>query len=438
MKNVKKRKKYNWLTRRTSMITVVRCGGQLLIACCLLLLSVINVNGQSKRILSVEEAIQIAIDNNARVKAGGVEIKAGQVLRKTAGELPKLDFNAQLGQYNSVKFDQSYQVAQTIPFPALFGAKRTLLDAEVKGRQLAQAVTVLELKHQVRTYYYQVRYLRHNQEQLKQLDSLYNDFIKIAQLRYKTGDTKKVDISTASAKKGEIGLLLKQNSVYLANAFNHLQTVMNTKDGFDIADDGNFQPLQISQLADSAAIIKHPVIQSLYQEALIAEETKKVERAQGLPDFTVGYVNQSLIGFQNVNGTEKFFNAGNRFSSVNIGIAIPLTFGATKARMKSLDFKKQAATANAQQQQQLLTTQMQNALLQYRQDIEQYNYFRQQALPNAAEIIGAAQLGYKTGDISYVEYLYALQTATDIQLGYLKSIQQVNQSVVNIYSFINQ
>jgi len=33
---------------------------------------------------------------------------------------------------------------------------------------------------------------------------LYNNFIGIAKLRYKTGDTKKVDISTAEAKKGEI------------------------------------------------------------------------------------------------------------------------------------------------------------------------------------------------------------------------------------------
>ena len=54
------------------------------------------------------------------------------------------------------------------------------------------------------------------------------------------------------------------------------------------------------------------------------------------------------------------------------------------------------------------------------------------------EIVSAAQLGYKTGDIGNVEYLFALQTATDIQLNYLKSIQQVNQSVINIYSFINQ
>ena len=405
-----------------------------------LLLSLVGftANAQTNNLSSVDDAINIALQNNQTIKASDLEIDASKALKKTAGELPKLDFNAQLGQYNSTKFDQSFQVSQTIPFPSLFGAKKQLINAEIKGKELQKNLSVLELKNQVRTYYYQILYLQHNQKQLQQLDSLYNDFIKIAQLRYKTGDTKKVDISTAEAKKGEINLLLKQNGVFLSNAVANLKTLMNTKDDFAIAENGNFQPLQISNLLGDEAVANHPAIQSLYQDAVIAEQTKKVERSQGLPDFTIGYVNQSLIGFQNVNGAEKFFNGGNRFNSVNIGIAIPITYGATKARVKSLDYRKQAAEANAQQQQKTLATQMQNALQQYQQDIQQYNYFEKEALPNAKEIVSAAQLGYRTGDIGYVEYLFALQTATDIQLNYLKSIQQVNQSVITIYSFINQ
>ena len=103
-----------------------------------------------------------------------------------------------------------------------------------------------------------------------------------------------------------------------------------------------------------------------------------------------------------------------------------------------MDYQKQAIEANTKQQQILLETQFQNAIQQYQQDLQEFNYYQQQALPNANDIVSSAQLGYRTGDISYVEYLYALQTATDIQLNYLKSIQQVNQSVINIYSIINQ
>ena len=96
------------------------------------------------------------------------------------------------------------------------------------------------------------------------------------------------------------------------------------------------------------------------------------------------------------------------------------------------------AESNAKQQQKQLTTQLENALSQYQQDIQQYQYYVDQALPNAEKIVKAGQLGYKTGEISYVEYLFALQTATNIQLKYLESIQQVNQSVITINSLINK
>ena len=405
-----------------------------------LLLSVLsfNANAQNKKIIGVDEAINIALQNNGNIKAKDFKIKSAQSLKRTSGELPKLDFNAQLGQYNSIKFDQSFQVAQTIPFPTLFGAKKQLINAEVKGKELQSEITVLELKNQVRTYFYQIQYLQNNQKQLLYLDSLYNDFIKVAELRYKTGDTKKVEISTAQAKQGEINLLLKQNGVYLNNAYQNLQALMNTKEPFEVANDTDFKPLQVSTLLDSTAIANHPTIKALYQDIIIAEQTKKVEKAQGLPDFTIGYTNQSLIGFQTINGQEQYFNSGNRFSYVSVGVSIPLTFGATKARIKSLDYQKQAIEANTKQQQILLETQFQNAIQQYQQDLQEFNYYQQQALPNANDIVSSAQLGYRTGDISYVEYLYALQTATDIQLNYLKSIQQVNQSVINIYSIINQ
>lgn len=403
----------------------------------LLLFSAINVNAQTK-ISSVDEAINLAIQNNQSIKANVLDIKATESLRKTANELPKLDFNAQLGQYNSIKFDNAFQLSQTIPFPTLFGAKKELINAEVKAKQIQQQLTVYEIKNQVRSLYYQIEYLQYNKQKLLSLDSLYNEFIRVANLRYKTGDTKKIEISIAETKKGEINLLAQQNQVYLQIAYQSLRTLLNTKDSIVIISNATYTPLQVNSLIDTNAIANHPMLQAIYQNMQIAEQTKKVEKAQGLPDFKIGYSNQSLIGIQTINGVDKYFGAGNRFNVVNIGIAIPLTFGATKAKINSLEYQKQSLQTQAEYQSTLLNTQLQNALAQYQQDVQQYNYYKTQALPNADEIVKAAQLGYRTGDISYVEYLYALQTATDIQLKYLQSIQQINQTVVNINSLINK
>jgi cobalt-zinc-cadmium resistance protein CzcA len=400
------------------------------------LFSAINTNAQTKNI-SVDEAIDIALQNNYLIKAKGLDIKASESLKKTANELPKLDFNSQLGQYNSIKFDNAFQLSQNIPFPTLFGAKKALNQAEIKGKVWEKEISINELKSQVRSYFYQIEYLQYNKTKLQYLDSLYNEFIRVAALRYKTGDTKKIEISTAETKKGEINLLLQQNEAYLQNAYQILQLIVNTNEKLSIAKNDSYVPLQVNTLLDSSSVAQNPTIQALYQNMQIIEQSKKVEKAFGMPDFKIGYSNQSLIGFQTIDGQEKYFGAGNRFNIVNIGVAIPI-FSATKAKIKALDYQKQSAQATAQYQTTLLNTQLQNALAQYQQNVQQYNYYQTQALPNANEIVKAAQLGYKTGDISYVEYLFALQTATDIELKNLQAIQQINQTVVSINSIINQ
>lgn len=402
------------------------------------LLSIEYTNAQTPRPLAVNEAISIAIQNNNAVKVTGLNILSKEALKPTAAELPKMDFNSQLGQYNSVNFDQAFQLSQNIPFPSLFSARKGLINAEVKRKEWDKEITINELKGQVRSYYHQLEYFSYNKTRLRYLDSLYNEFIRIANLRYQTGEAKKIEISTAETKKGEIDLLLQQNEVYLGNAYTNLQTLLNTSDSLIISLSGQYVPLQANTLVDSTNINGHPLIQSLYQDMVVAEQTKKVERAQGLPDFTLGYTNQSLIGIQNINNQERFYGGSKRFNVVNIGVAIPLTFGAAKARVKSLNYQKQAAQAQARQQQQLLSAQLQNALNQYRQDVQQYNYYLQKALPNANEIVKAAQLGYRTGDIAYIEYLFALQTATDVELKYLQSIQQINQTVITINILLNR
>lgn len=402
------------------------------------LLSGQKLSAQTTKTLSVEQATEMALSNNYSIKSKDLDIKVSEALKPTANELPKMNFNAQLGQYNSPKFDQSFSISQSIPFPTLFKARKELIAQEIKGKQINREITANELAKQVRTYFYQIEYLHYNQTKLMKLDSLYQDFIRIATVRFNAGDIKKIEISTAETQKGEINLLLNQNKIYLKNAYKNMRTLLNTDDEIEIPLNKNYQPLKAEYVLDSTAIANHPTVKAFYQEMEIAEKNKNVEKSQGLPEFSLGYTNQSIIGFHTVNGQEKYYNAGNRFNVANIGVSIPLTFGATKARIQSLDYQKQIAESNAKLQQKQLTTQLENSLSQYQQDVQQYDYYVNQALPNAEKIVKAGQLGYKTGEISYVEYLFALQTATNIQLKYLESIQQVNQSVITINSLINK
>ncbi len=398
-----------------------------------------KAGAQDVKRISLEKAIEIAERNNEAIKASNFDIEASVLKKRSAFELPKTELNAQLGQYNSLKNDNGFQISQNIPFPVLFGTKIKLANVEIENKKIQQALTLSEIKNQVRTYYYQIQYLEFNKQMLITLDTTYEEYVRIANLKYKTGDIKKVEINTAEIKRGEIKLLLQQNELALVNAYNYLKAVMNTSETFLIDDENTpYAPLNFAMVIDTNEMNKLPAIQALYNEARIAGQQKKVEIAQVLPDFTIGYTNQSLIGFQDVNGKDVYYDATKRFNVLNVGIAVPLTFGASHARIKALGYQQQALYSKADQAKLILTAQLNNEMKKYKLASQQYQYYKKQALPNAMEILKAGQLGYKVGEIDYVEYLFALQTSADIQLKYLQSIQEVNQSIINLLTLINK
>ncbi len=392
--------------------------------------------GAQTRVLTVEEAVQEALQNNGLVQSRNLEVQAAQQLRRTAGELPRLELGAQAGQYNSIHTDFAGSVQQTLPAPGLFKARRRLLDAQLAGRQLQRTATEWEIRTAVQQAAAQIAYLESSRQRLSALDSLYGEAVRVARVRYNAGDVAQLEIATAQVKQGEIHLLLLGAEADAETSYNTLKALLNRPDSFVLAVDTPFRPLLLLQLPEKNAVAQNPAILSLYQTALITAQTGGVERALALPAFTLGYHNQSLIGFQNTSGTETYFGGGKRFQFGSIGLSLPLTYGAARARIQALETTRQAALATARYEEAQLTARLQTALVQYRRQVAQFNYYQQQALPNARALVTAAQLGYRTGATGYVEYLFALQTATDIEIRYGESVRQLTETVLGIYAII--
>ncbi len=399
-----------------------------------------NANAQTAttaKQITVEDAISIALKNNLQSQSQQLNVKSYDKLSKSYFELPKTDLTYQYGQFNSIQKDNSFQISQGIPFPTYYSSKAGLYNAQLKGSELRKQATESEIKAQVQLYYYQLLYLENNKKQLLHLDSLYVDFVNAAGLRYKTGETNLLEKTTAETKRGEISLLVKQNETDMLLTYTSLKAWMNASEDFTINNSGDFQPLTMSTI-DTSLIANNPSLKSLYQDAVIAERTKKLETAQTLPDFKVGYFNQSIIGFQNTEGNDVYFDGSKRFTGFNVGVSIPLTFFSNSAKIKSLELQKQSLEKTADNAKLQLQAQLQNTFQQYNQNLSRFTYYKTQALPNAALIISTAKLGFSSGGIGYVEYLQALQTATDVELNYLQSINQLNQSIININLLINR
>lgn len=397
-----------------------------------------NLQAQTiKRSITLENAIDAALKNNLELQSQQLNVQSSGILRKSVFKLPKTELNFQYGQFNSLQKDNAFQISQPIPFPTYFSAISGLYREELIGSELQQQISTNKIKAQVKSYFYQLQYLQVAKKQLQTVDSLFNDFVKAATLRYKSGETNLLEKATAETKRGQLSLLLKQNETDLSLAYISLKSLMNVIEDFNVIEPEMIDPLNLRNSLDTSHIANNSSLKLMYQQAIIAEQNKKVEKATALPEISIGYFNQSIIGTQTVEGNEVYYDGSKRFQGINIGLGIPLTFFSNSAKIKSLDYKQQALQKEAENGKLVLQAQLESAFQQYNQNLLHYNYYKTTALPNASILINTANTGFKSGDIGYIEYLQALQTATEVQLNYLQSINHLNQSIINIDFLIN-
>lgn len=405
----------------------------------LLFFSISTTNAQNnKKQITLEEAINIALTNNLAIQSQQLNIESSNTLKKAVFELPKTNVNFQYGQYNSINNDLGYQINQTIPFPTYFSSKSKLYKEEIESNKLSKLAIANEIKSQVQMYYYHLQYLFNTKKQLMSLDSFYNDFVKASVLRYKTGETNLLEMTTAEAKKGQLSIQLNQIETEISSTEYSLKKVLNISDDLKFNNELIYAPITLTNSFDTSLLANNLTLKLLYQQAIIAEQSKKVEIASMLPDINIGYFNQSLTGTQTINGNEVYFDNTKRFQGMNVGISIPLSIFSNTQKIKSLSLRQQALQINADNEKLNLISELQICFNQFNQNLLQYNYYKSKALPNADIITNTAIQNFKTGEIGYIEYLQALQTATDIKLTYLQSINLVNQSVVKINFLINQ
>lgn len=120
-----------------------------------------------------------------------------------------------------------------------------------------------------------MQYLKNAKIKLHQLDSIYNDFVDVATLRFNTGETNLLEKITAETKRNEVTILLKQVESEYSQAYNSLKTIININEDYEVND--AFEPMVLTTQLDSTAILQNPSLQLMYQQALIAEKNKSLK-----------------------------------------------------------------------------------------------------------------------------------------------------------------
>ncbi len=388
-------------------------------------------HGQGQPI-TLDQAIRTALQSNLGLQSTALEVDIQGQLKRTATEIPKTQAMLMYGQYNSLNKDNNLTLTQSIPFPTVFASQAKLGTLYVQSSEYRQAISENELTYQVKQVYQMLRYLHAQHALLLRQDSIFADLVRITSLQYKTGESTLLQKTSSETRYNEVQNLIRQNLADQHTYGSQLRILINAPEEIVIVPDP-YKPMTTTLVDDSSQVVSNPML--AYQRSLssIAVQQKRVDSNKALPDLTVGYFNQTLIGFQQqLDGTDRYFSSSDRFSGLLVGVAIPIWFIPAHARVRASSIRSSAAQLNTQYQEKQLYGEWNKAIQQFNKYQNSLAYYDRSALPNAELILRQSNLAYRAGDISQADYRLNLQQALAIEEGYLQTILQYNQSIITL------
>jgi len=380
--------------------------------------------------LTLDQAVQAALQNNLGIKSAESQIDYFKELKKTGSDIGKLSAVWMHGQYNSVYTDNNLTLQQNIPFPSALANQLKLGKEQIVGAQQNLIVQQNNLVYEVKSIYFQLLYQEAQKKLFASQDSLYSDFANASSLRFKTGESNLLEKTTAETQLLEIQNLQRQNLADIEISGAQLKALLKSDLPIEAADvlKKRVVPTEIS----AAQIQSNPTLKLINQEVTISRQYKRMENSRIMPDLLVGGFVQSLTGVQNVNGQDIFYPRSKQFTGFQLGLSIPLWIKPNLARASAAAFQEESMRKKAQQYEVTLAGSFEKALREMDKNTATINYYEISALQNAELILSQSRKAFHAGEISYIEYLQSLKISISIKSNYLQAINQYNQSIVTL------
>ena len=399
----------------------------------LLLLGATSMAQQAGRSATLDEMLQMAGKQNLQLQAIRKESDYWKQLQSGVFDAPKTQLGGEYGNINSAKNDTRFFISQSFNLPVVYRRQQELYQVHEKTQSQMADWKEAELKREVKLAFYQLADLMERKKMLQKLDSVYSRFQQSAALRLQAGEANVLEKTTADAQSQQLKLQQQQVDADMLIWQRQLQWLLNTDEPLLPSYGSLKKEVNGLLITDTSLLQNHPLVQyNLMQEKISGAQTA-TERSKLSPDFSIGYSNQSIIGYQSPDGmTQKYYGAGDRFSIVSLSLGIPLFNKATKARIKASRANEEVARLNTEASLQQLKTGLEKLMEEYRRQERSVQYYEQSGLQQAGLIFKNANLAFEQGEISYLEWTMLMSNAVNIQLGYLESVHFYNQTVIQL------
>lgn len=399
----------------------------------ILFLGLLSFQSKAQTPINLQAAIDTALKNNLTVKNEKLKSEYQKKIIKTSASIPQTNVIGEYGQLNSYYNDNRFGISQSFNFPTVYIKQKQLLNEEWKTSIMTVTLKEAETKKYVRQTFYTYLYLKEKEKLLLKNDSIYANFLEKTNLRFSKGESNILEKTTAESQRGNISIQLKQLQQDLEITRLQFSLLLNTNTLF-IPTETNFK-LDIQVSSDNSLIAQHPSLKIMEQQKKLAMISRKVERAKLLPDFNIGYYNMTMQGS---GADNKIYTSSSRFQSMQVGLGIPLFFGAQKAKINASKINQSISENSYLLEKNSLENQYQSVLNQHQTNVATVNYFETTGLKNAQLILETANKQFMNGEINYLDWVMLTNQAINIQSNYLDAIKNLNESIIQINYLITK
>ncbi|MBS1601641.1 MAG: CusA/CzcA family heavy metal efflux RND transporter, partial [Bacteroidetes bacterium] len=395
------------------------------------------LSAQESRKLRLDEALQLATKQNGTLNISRLQEQYYAALQRSAVDIPRTQLSTEWGNINSAVFDNRLTISQTLSLPSVYTRQRDLFSATANSARAGTALQAAEIARLVKLAYLQLQVLREKQLLLEQMDSVYSRFSDMARLRFEKGESNLLEKTSLENQAQQIALQLRQTVADRRDAAIRLGLLLNTEEPVDAA-----ERLALGVpggLPDSSAVRRHPMIAYYHEQEAIAAATTRVQRSHLLPDINLGYTNQSIAGWQLAKDrSETWYGNDHRFSTVQLGVSIPIFNRAQQARIKAAQQQQVIAGAASELAVKQLQTLLSQTLNAYDKYAEAVSYYRTSGLNQSNTLLQTGILSYKNGAIGYVEWGALAGNAIQIRLQYIEAISNLENQRIELDYLLTQ
>lgn len=398
----------------------------MIIGLCGLALLPQTVLSQTRKV-SLQECINMALEKNPQMQVSNKSVERAKALQGTAWEIDKTELSLSQDPTSGGSPDNALSLSQSIEFPTYYIARHKQLKAETQAERSKAAVVRLSLENDVKAAYYQAVYQAEKLRVLESQDSLLAQYRTLAEKRYKAGETRQLELLSAER-------LQRENKMEVLAAHNELETVqlllsrlVGSVETVEPKED-SLLPLDWKQASYNYS--QTPDGQYSADRLKVSEQAVRVAKNGFAPSLSLSLRNQLVISSWNPYDQDRSRFDGGNFMGFEVGVGIPLFYGATRAKVKAARKEREMIALEIKEQEQLRQQEYLSALSRMNAAYVRYTYYNEEGRERSDKMAEQGLLEYSQGEISYLEYMNVLQESIDLRLKRASDLNDYNQCVL--------